>query len=94
MRTAYLVSYDITDDKRRNAVYRTLLDYGDHVQYSVFICQLTRREKVLLRGLIEDSINTKHDQVLFLHVGGMESLEKSLECLGKSWEPPCRVQIA
>jgi len=31
-----IISYDITDDKRRLRLARYLLDYGDRVQYSVF----------------------------------------------------------
>jgi CRISPR-associated protein Cas2 len=93
MRSAYLVSYDISDDKRRNAVFKTLMDSGDHVQYSVFICELTRLEHVRLRGELAEAINAKEDQVIFLRVGGMESLDRSLECLGRPWEPMCRVQI-
>jgi CRISPR-associated protein Cas2 len=34
----YVVSYDIPDDKRRNAVAKALLDFGSRVQYSVFEC--------------------------------------------------------
>ena len=34
----YVVSYDIPDDNRRNAVSKTLLDFGSRVQYSVFEC--------------------------------------------------------
>ena len=34
----YVGSYDIPDDNRRNAVAKTLLDFGSRVQYSVFEC--------------------------------------------------------
>lgn len=34
----YVVSYDIPDDKKRNHVAKTLLDFGTRVQYSVFEC--------------------------------------------------------
>jgi CRISPR-associated protein Cas2 len=36
----HVVSYDISDDKRRTAVAKTLLDYGSRVQYSTFECIL------------------------------------------------------
>ena len=35
-----IVSYDIPNDKRRTQVMKTLKDYGAHVQYSVFECEL------------------------------------------------------
>jgi CRISPR-associated protein Cas2 len=34
----YIVSYDIPDDKKRDRIAKTLLDFGTRVQYSVFEC--------------------------------------------------------
>ena len=34
----YVVSYDIPDDKKRDRIAKTLLDFGIRVQYSVFEC--------------------------------------------------------
>ncbi len=36
----YIVSYDISDDRKRTRVAKILLDYGTRVQYSVFECNL------------------------------------------------------
>ncbi|MEJ5310516.1 MAG: CRISPR-associated endonuclease Cas2 [Anaerolineae bacterium] len=36
MRTLYLISYDIPDDKRRTKIMHLLEGYGERVQYSVF----------------------------------------------------------
>ena len=36
----YVVSYDIPDTKRRTKLAKTLEDFGDRVQYSVFECIL------------------------------------------------------
>lgn len=36
----YLVSYDIPDDKRRTKIAKTLKNFGQRVQYSVFECNL------------------------------------------------------
>lgn len=38
----YIISYDIPNDKRRTKLARTLLDFGDRVQYSVFEAKLDR----------------------------------------------------
>ncbi|WP_456399863.1 CRISPR-associated endonuclease Cas2 [Persephonella sp.] len=32
----YLVTYDVTDDKRRNKLHKLLLSYGINVEFSVF----------------------------------------------------------
>jgi CRISPR-associated protein Cas2 len=39
-----VVSYDISDDRRRTKVLNLLRDYGRHVQYSVFECRLDQRQ--------------------------------------------------
>ena len=46
MRNRYIVTYDITDDRRREAVFKALRGFGDHLQYSVFRCDLSDRERV------------------------------------------------
>ncbi len=40
----YIVSYDIPDDRKRNKVAKTLLDFGTRVQYSVFECILDDKQ--------------------------------------------------
>ena len=46
MRTTYLVCYDICEDKRLKKVFKTMRNYGDHLQYSVFECQMTTTDLV------------------------------------------------
>lgn len=36
----YIVSYDISDNRKRTKVAKILLDYGTRVQFSVFECIL------------------------------------------------------
>lgn len=40
----YIVSYDISGNKRRRRVAKELENYGSRVQYSVFECRLTRQK--------------------------------------------------
>ncbi len=53
-----IVSYDISDDKRRNKISRELLNWGKRVQYSVFECELEPekiyRMKRRLEYILED----------------------------------------
>ena len=44
MRNTFLVTYDICQDKRLAKVHKTMRGFGDHLQYSVFECQLTRAD--------------------------------------------------
>ncbi|PJF46320.1 MAG: CRISPR-associated endonuclease Cas2, partial [Candidatus Thermofonsia Clade 3 bacterium] len=40
MRTLYIVTYDIADDRRWRKVFKLMYGYGDRLQYSVFRCAL------------------------------------------------------
>ena len=39
----YLISYDISNTKRRNKIFKELKNYGRHVQFSVFECNLDKK---------------------------------------------------
>ena len=69
MRTSYLVCYDICDVKRLRKVFQTMRAYGDHLQYSVFECQLTRADLARCRHLLSKIIDHREDQVLFVEPG-------------------------
>jgi CRISPR-associated protein Cas2 len=44
-----VISYDISDDRRRNKVARCLEGYGYRVQYSVFECDVDARQLLKLQ---------------------------------------------
>ncbi len=93
-RKRYLVAYDVADDRRRSQVFKTLLDYGDHAQFSVFFCDLSSMEIVRLRAKLKDRIHEREDQVFLLDLGDVQNpLEGSLECLGKPYQPASRVLV-
>lgn len=94
MRRRYLLSYDISDDKRRDAVFKTLRDHGDHVQFSVFFCELDARELVELRATLDAALHHGEDQLLILDLGlATRSLTECLEVLGKPYRPPGRCLV-
>jgi CRISPR-associated protein Cas2 len=68
-RTTYVVTYDISDPKRLRRVYQLMLGYGDHIQLSVFRCDLTAREVIELRAKLGAVIDCDADQVLFVDIG-------------------------
>ncbi len=94
MRRRYVISYDIADDKRRTRVFELLLGYGDHVQYSVFLSDLSPRELIVLRSRLLELINERDDQVLVIDLGKeTRPLENSLEVIGRSYQPPTRSMV-
>ncbi len=76
-RQCYLITYDISSPARLRRVYQTLLGYGEHVQFSVFRCDLTGVRLVELRMALREIIHHDEDQVLFIRLG--PSSERTLE---------------
>ncbi|MFN3241750.1 MAG: CRISPR-associated endonuclease Cas2 [Planctomycetota bacterium] len=86
-----LVAYDIRDDKRRNKVFETCRDFGNHVQYSVFVCELDRRELVQLREHLRGLIHQTEDQVMLVGLGlATHPVLDQIEVLGQPYAPPGR----
>jgi len=88
MRTLYVVTYDICDDKRLRAVFRLMRGYGDHMQYSVFRCELSDLERVELVAKLSERINHNEDQVLFFPLGPAGGVrEGEVTAVGKAYAP-------
>ena len=93
MRNSYLVCYDIADPKRLRMVFQFLRGFGDHLQYSVFECQLTARDLVACRAGLSDIIHHIEDQVLFVNLGPTAGRgDRVISALGKPYtnvDAPC-----
>ncbi len=72
MRQAYLVCYDISDDKRLRKIARMMRGYGDRVQYSVFRVIAGDRERVEMQAPIEKTMSATEDHVLIVDLGPAE----------------------
>ena len=70
---AWIVCYDITQDKRRTKVYKLMRGYGDHIQFSVFRCILSDLQLAELRERVEMLIDHTEDQVLLVPLGSPDA---------------------
>ena len=94
MRTTYLVCYDIADDKRLRKVFKTCGNFGDHLQFSVFECDLNASEKIELEIALSDIINHDEDQVLFVSLGpSANDASLIIEAMGLPYTVRTRVTI-
>lgn len=59
----YVVSYDISDDKRRARVHSALTGFGTWVQFSVFECFLDRKQRMLLQSRLLKELHQREDTV-------------------------------
>ena len=83
----YFVTYDVSSPRRLRRVYETLRGYGEHVQLSVFRCDLSPVRLVELRMALSAIIHHEQDQVLLVRLGpsGKQVLER-FEVLGRPRE--------
>lgn len=94
MRNRYIVTYDITDDRRRADVYKALRGFGDHLQYSVFRCDLTARRHIELIALLHDLIDHATDQVLLVDLGPIDGRAATcVSSLGRTYSNPERTVV-
>lgn len=83
----YLVTYDISSPKRWRKVYQTLLGFGEHVQLSVFRCDLTATRLVRLKSALDNQIHHQEDQVLIVKLGRSNAqVIDGIEVLGRPHE--------
>ena len=59
----FIVSYDITEDDRRLKVAKTLKNYGERVQYSVFECQINQEQLASMINSLKKLMNAKEDSI-------------------------------
>lgn len=95
MRTTYLVCYDIANDKRLRRVFKACKNFGEHLQFSVFECDLTPQEKLEMERALGELIKSDEDQVIFVTLGPAEGRgDRVITAMGLSYtkiEAPCFV---
>jgi CRISPR-associated protein Cas2 len=81
-----LVSYDIPDDKRRDRICKTLKDYGERVQYSVFECLLNKEVLGRMVERLLKIIKEEEDSLRIYHLCNSCHKKIHLYGLGKVTE--------
>jgi CRISPR-associated protein Cas2 len=68
-RRRYLVAYDIREDRRLRSIAGCMEGYGTRIQYSVFVCDLSEEEAVLMRSDLEVRMKQTEDSVMVIDLG-------------------------
>lgn len=63
-----LITYDISNDRRRTRLHNALLDFGTPVQYSVFECLLEPADEKKMRRRVRQVIRPKEDHVRYYYL--------------------------
>jgi CRISPR-associated protein Cas2 len=69
MRHHIVVAYDISDPTRLRRVARVVSDFGDRLQLSVFVCQLSKKDLAILKQRLIDIVSRQEDQIVFMNLG-------------------------
>ncbi|MCP4356410.1 MAG: CRISPR-associated endonuclease Cas2 [Chloroflexi bacterium] len=80
MTTLYLIAYDISSNKRRTKVHKTLCGFGQWTQYSLFECFLTDKELIALRHRLNQILKETEDNVRIYHI--CRSCQNKVETIG------------
>lgn len=90
VRTRYVIAYDVAKPARLRKTYKLMCAHGDPLQYSVFQCDLSASERIVLIERLVEILNLKEDRILIVDVGPAEGRgQANIEVIGKrlSWEP-------
>lgn len=68
-RRRYLLAYDIRDQQRLPKVAKCAEGFGDRIQYSVFICDLSDMEVVMLKAAMTPLIDPTKDSIMIVYLG-------------------------
>ena len=89
----YIVTYDISSEKRWRRVFNLMGGYGRWLQLSVFQCRLTARRRAELARRLEEIIHGRDDHVLILDLGPADKVDPRVESLGKTFESVKRTAV-
>ena len=87
MRHVCIVTYDISDPRRLRRVYRTMRGFDQHLQLSVFQCDLTPVQKARMAAALSEVMHHEQDQVVIIDLGPSEGREaKEIQAIGRPIE--------
>jgi CRISPR-associated protein Cas2 len=83
VRRLYIVSYDISHPKRLRKVFKILKGFGDHLQLSVFRCDLDDGQRIRLEATLRDIVEPAEDQVIFIDLGQTDGRRHVITSVGR-----------
>jgi CRISPR-associated protein Cas2 len=89
----YIVTYDISNQRRWRRVFKVMHGDGEWLQLSVFQCRLTRRRRAELETRLRELVKNGEDHILLVDVGPADSTHLALHSIGKSFSKMARQAI-
>ena len=79
----YIVTYDISNQRRWRRLFRAIQGYGEWLQLSVFQCRLTRRRRAEMETRLRELVKNGEDHVLLIDVGPADKIQLAVGSIGK-----------
>lgn len=83
-----VVTYDITDDRRRRRVHKIMKNFGTWQQYSVFECDISERSLARMRLLLRAEIDPREDSIRIYRMCEGCRVKVKVEGRGEVFEKP------
>ena len=80
----FIVTYDISDQKRWRRVFKAMHGYGEWIQLSVFQCRLSRRHRAEMETRLRELVKHGEDHVLLIDVGPADKIDLAMASIGKT----------
>jgi CRISPR-associated protein Cas2 len=68
-RHRFIVCYDVREPKRLQKTHDVMLGFGDPLQYSVFVCDLSKVERMLMEDAVKEVVRLPEDYVHVIDLG-------------------------
>ena len=82
----YIVTYDISEQRRWRRLFNLMKGYGEWLQLSVFQCRLSPKQHAELIALIDGIIHHQDDHVILMDLGLADRVDPKVVSLGKKFE--------
>ena len=79
-----VISYDISDDKRRRGVAKTMEGYGYRVQYSVFECDLTGQQMKTMKKALRPYVKAQEGDSIRFYLIPADAVDK-IQVIGNDY---------
>lgn len=83
-RRRWLVAYDISSPSRLRLVHKIVSSHGYSLQYSVFLCDLSRREFIGLKADLHEVVHHRDDSLVFIDLGQAGGDGPQVDYLGRA----------
>jgi len=87
MEHLYIVTYDISDDRRWRRIFKTMKGYGEWLQLSVFQCRLSKIKALRMEAALSEIVNHAQDHILIVDLGPADSVKPHVKTIGGAFDP-------